>query len=148
MECVGFDHPFADNYFKADGQDSNGFPYYKSLCTSRFLYFHPADSSWYISGTLGDSAHGLDVKSNDGAIPTGSRSWDVAINGTWTSRTFKATEMVWQSRHVEKALRASLRAERGWLSCVCLCSTIVAGKRATSATCQYGVILRESRRKL
>eukprot|EP01043_Picozoa_sp_COSAG02_P096378 COSAG02_NODE_32675_length_512_cov_1.089588_2_plen_35_part_01 len=30
VEAVGFDHLLADDYFKADGQDGNGFPYYKS----------------------------------------------------------------------------------------------------------------------
>jgi hypothetical protein len=144
VEAVGFDHLLADDYFKADGQDGNGFPYYKSLFTSRFLYFHATDSSWYISATLGASGHGLDVKSSDGAIPIGSRSWDVAsTGGKWTQRTFKATELVWQLRHIETALQ-------WWLMLVFshACCTAVASKRASGATCVYGEILRKRRERL
>ena len=145
MEAVGFDHVLAEDYFKADEQDGNGFPYYESQFTSHLLYFHAADSSWYVSATLGASAHGLDVKSNDGTIPIGSGTWDVAVNGKWTQRTFKATELVRQPRHNEKA--RSFPEWRLMLAFLHESCTAVASKRTGSETCGYGESLRESRGK-
>jgi hypothetical protein len=82
---------YLEGVYKVGGQDNNGFPYY--TYENNFLYYHPADSSWYISNTVGDGAHKVDVKSEAGPVPTGSQTWDAAVSGSWVKRNYTVTEL-------------------------------------------------------
>jgi Zn-finger nucleic acid-binding protein len=95
--------PSLEGIYQLREWDSNSFPVYEYM--GAYLYYFAADSSWYISGTVGSGAHKLDIKSEAGPVPIGTQTWDAAVSGSWSKRSYTMTELS----------EAEVKADMAWV---------------------------------